>query len=55
LTLLESGQNPGDILRIAREKAGCSLSDISAQTKINEKQLSKEELLELRMQLRQKP
>ena len=39
LTLLESGQNPGDILRIAREKAGCSLSDISAQTKINEKQL----------------
>lgn len=39
LTLLESGQNPGEILRAAREKAGYSLSDISAQTKINEKQL----------------
>ncbi|MCR2746807.1 RodZ domain-containing protein [Limnobacter parvus] len=39
LTLLESGQNPGGILRAAREKAGYSLSDISAQTKINEKQL----------------
>ncbi|MFN4043334.1 helix-turn-helix domain-containing protein [Limnobacter sp.] len=39
LTLLESGQNPGEILRAAREKAGYSLSDISAQTKINERQL----------------
>jgi cytoskeleton protein RodZ len=39
LTLLESGQNPGEILRVAREKAGYSLSDISAQTKINERQL----------------
>lgn len=39
LTLLESGQNPGELLRAAREKAGYSLSDISAQTKINEKQL----------------
>ena len=39
LTLLESGQNPGEILRAAREKAGLSLSDISAQTKINERQL----------------
>lgn len=39
LTLLESGQNPGEILRAAREKAGYTLSDISAQTKINEKQL----------------
>lgn len=39
LTLLESGQNPGEILKAAREKAGYSLSDISAQTKINEKQL----------------
>ncbi|WP_394672479.1 helix-turn-helix domain-containing protein [Limnobacter sp.] len=39
LTLLESGQNPGEILRAAREKAGYTLSDISAQTKINERQL----------------
>ncbi len=39
LTLLESGQNPGEILRAAREKAGLSRSDISAQTKINERQL----------------
>ncbi|WP_334120417.1 RodZ domain-containing protein [Limnobacter sp.] len=39
LTLLESGQNPGEILRAARERAGYSLSDISAQTKINERQL----------------
>ncbi|MCE2745379.1 MAG: DUF4115 domain-containing protein [Burkholderiales bacterium] len=39
LTLLESGQNPSEILRAAREKAGYSLSDISAQTKINERQL----------------
>lgn len=39
LTLLESGQNPGAILRSAREKAGLSLSDISSQTKINERQL----------------
>lgn len=39
LTLLESGQNPGEILRAAREKAGYSLSDISAQTKINARQL----------------
>ncbi|WP_370263187.1 helix-turn-helix domain-containing protein [Limnobacter sp.] len=39
LTLLESGQNPGEILKQAREKAGYSLSDISAQTKINERQL----------------
>lgn len=39
LTLLESGQNPGAILRSAREKAGLTLSDISAQTKINERQL----------------
>ncbi|HEX4880435.1 MAG TPA: RodZ domain-containing protein [Limnobacter sp.] len=39
LTLLESGQNPGEILRAAREKAGFSLADISAQTKINERQL----------------
>ena len=39
MTLLESGQNPGEILRAAREKAGYSLSDISAQTKINERQL----------------
>lgn len=39
LTLLESGQNPGEILRAAREKAGYSLSDISAQTKINVRQL----------------
>ncbi|HEX4918725.1 MAG TPA: RodZ domain-containing protein [Limnobacter sp.] len=39
LTLLESGQNPGEILRAAREKAGYSLADISAQTKINERQL----------------
>ena len=39
LTLLESGQNPGEILRAAREKSGLSLGDISAQTKINERQL----------------
>lgn len=39
LTLLESGQNPGDILRAAREKAGYSLNDISTQTKINQRQL----------------
>jgi cytoskeleton protein RodZ len=39
LTLLESGQNPGEILRAAREKAGYSLSDISTQTKINVRQL----------------
>jgi cytoskeleton protein RodZ len=39
LTLLESFQNPGELLRTAREKAGYSLSDISAQTKINERQL----------------
>lgn len=39
LTLLEYGQNPGEILRAAREKAGYSRSDISAQTKINERQL----------------
>ncbi|HEX4843070.1 MAG TPA: RodZ domain-containing protein [Limnobacter sp.] len=39
LTLLESGQNPGELLRAAREKAGYTLADISAQTKINERQL----------------
>lgn len=39
LTLLESGQNPGEMLRSARERAGLSLADISAQTKINERQL----------------
>lgn len=39
LTLLESGQNPGSILRSARERLGYSLSEISAQTKINERQL----------------
>ncbi|WP_288106331.1 RodZ domain-containing protein [Limnobacter sp.] len=39
LTLLESGQNPGELLKSAREKMGLSLSDISVQTKINERQL----------------
>lgn len=39
LTLLESGQNPGELLRAAREKAGYTLNDISAQTKINLKSL----------------
>jgi cytoskeleton protein RodZ len=39
LTLLETGQNPGDLLRHAREKAGLSLQDICAQTKINERLL----------------
>lgn len=39
LTLLETGQNPGDLLRHAREKAGLSLADICAQTKINERLL----------------
>lgn len=39
LTLLETGQNPGDLLRNAREKAGLSLQDICAQTKINERLL----------------
>ncbi len=39
LTLLETGQNPGELLRSAREKLGYSLSDISGQTRINERQL----------------
>ena len=39
LVLLESGQNPGELLRTARERAGLSLADVSIQTKINEKQL----------------
>lgn len=40
LTLLESGQNPGELLKAAREKAGLSIADISAQTKINERQIA---------------
>lgn len=39
LTLLETGQNPGALLRSAREKAGLSLADVCAQTKINERLL----------------
>lgn len=39
LTLLAAGQNPGAMLRAAREKLGMSLSDVSALTKINERQL----------------
>lgn len=35
LTLLERGQNPGAVLRNAREKMGLSLAEISSRTKIN--------------------
>lgn len=40
LTLLETGQNPGAILKTARERLGYSISEISLRTKINEKQLA---------------
>lgn len=39
LTLLESGQNPGELLKSARERLGLSLGAVSLQTKINERQL----------------
>lgn len=39
LTLLEKGQNPGDLLKSAREKLGLSIAEIRALTKINERQI----------------
>ncbi|NJM31797.1 MAG: DUF4115 domain-containing protein [Limnobacter sp.] len=39
LTLFESGVNPGQVLKQAREKLGLSLADVSVQTKINVFQL----------------
>jgi cytoskeleton protein RodZ len=39
LTLLETGQNPGSILKAAREKLGLDVSEVSAKTKINEHQV----------------
>jgi cytoskeleton protein RodZ len=39
LTLLEKGQNPGAMLKAAREKLGLSISEVSARTKINERQI----------------
>lgn len=39
LTLLEKGQNPGSLLKAAREKLGLTIGEVSARTKINEKQI----------------
>lgn len=39
LTLLESGQSPGEVLKVAREKKGLSLEEVSSRTKINIHQL----------------
>ena len=39
LTLLETGQNPGAVLKATREKLGLQVSDISTKTKINENQV----------------
>lgn len=39
LTLLEKGQNPGALLKAAREKMGLSIGEVSARTKINERQI----------------
>lgn len=39
LTLLEKGQNPGAMLKAAREKMGFSVGEVSARTKINERQI----------------
>lgn len=39
LTLLETGQNPGNILKAAREKLGLEISEVSSKTKINEHQV----------------
>ena len=39
LTLLEKGQNPGAMLKAAREKMGLSVGEVSARTKINERQI----------------
>lgn len=39
LTLLESGQSPGEVLKVAREKKGLTLEEVSSRTKINIHQL----------------
>lgn len=39
LTLLETGQSPGAILKAAREKLGLPISEVSSITKINEHQI----------------
>ncbi|MDH4396468.1 MAG: DUF4115 domain-containing protein [Limnobacter sp.] len=39
LTLLEKGQNPGSLLKAARERLGLSISEVSSRTKINERQI----------------